>query len=464
MALVLPDDTRSDPKKMREASKLTRPAPAPAPRQVNTDPNMGTVGLPKDDMAAVKANIRARYGEPMQGARDFLNLSHRVQGWAQGKPTLDVNGRVVFPTFNPTTSDLENAGVLKPEQAPQATGTPPPTAMVVHPGQDTNASPPQTVDPSKVVGSPAYQKLAGDISKQTDTYLHRNLAPVQQTNADGTPVAVFSDGSAGIKRTLTQQDIADAAKQLNVAPASNLMRPLASDVYGGTQSSSDMADRILRARQGPMFDNTSPAWQRKLDQSDAVSIANQDWRSPLGTAAHNLGVEMDAGTVRQRRSAEKGLAQLARNQAASARQHAADTSASARQSASDESALQREMVRAEGNQSRALLSRQPKEVTLDDGSLGLIGPNGTVRRALGADGKPVRLRITKDSPGQKRAQTVLDNITKYANDAVKNAALSGKPMAIADARLQSAQLMGLPVAADKQGHRIVNVNGQWIPL
>ena len=91
-------------------------------------------------------------------------------------------------------------------------------------------------------------------------------------------------------------------------------------------------------------------------------------------------------------------------------------------------------------------------------------PNGTVRRALGADGKPVRLRITKDSPGQKRAQTVLDNITKYANDAVKNAALSGKPMAIADARLQSAQLMGLPVAADKQGHRIVNVNGQWIPL
>jgi len=109
----------------------------------------------------------------------------------------------------------------------------------------------------------------------------------------------------------------------------------------------------------------------------------------------------------------------------------------------------------------------PGQIQLADGTLGLMGPDGVVRPAVGSDGNPVKPLTKKEDAAVKRDDDVRAAISKTAGTLLPDIAGVGKPATaehISQARLQAAQIHGLQVAKGKAGDLIVNINGEWQPL
>jgi hypothetical protein len=228
-------------------------------------------------------------------------------------------------------------------------------------------------------------------------------------------VRVFSDGSGGpgappATMTKGQIDALGNGNRLSIAnsgvggnidsEALGGTRPTASGSFGSTPELGSPEGYAL-SRPSPSVDR-SAAILAKADRdadyakSDLASIMGRDPRSPLGTIARNMDVDIDsAGLGGKDAAALKAAANRAQQQGlldieggrASANQDALrDAGATAR--TGTEAA--RDITRAQ------IEKQQPgQHITLADGTLGIVGSDGVVRPATDPTGSPVHLQIGK---------------------------------------------------------------------
>lgn len=284
-------------------------------------------------------------------------------------------------------------------------------------------------------------------------------------------VRVLSDGSHGIARTVTDQQIKDAAASINVAPAP--LAPLASDVLGYTPTSSDMANRRLAQLTRPVT-GARPT-EADFAASERNAIASGDPRSAAGTAASNLRQDAAyARTPRLRRIAEAQLDSLsagAQQSGALAQQGEQQQAVldAQGQNALDVADLQGQYGLAEAK-TQLQRPRAGNPVTLADGTLALQDPyNGQVTRSIGPDGKPARAMVTRDDSATRRTQEIQDQLARTAAELAKNylpppGSPADAPPPYGQFREQAARLQGLSVVKNKAGDQLVNINGQWMPL
>ncbi|HSX21493.1 MAG TPA: hypothetical protein VLE97_01810 [Gaiellaceae bacterium] len=123
--------------------------------------------------------------------------------------------------------------------------------------------------------------------------------------------------------------------------------------------------------------------------SDIASIASRDPRSVLGSAARNAEVEANSvGGKRGNAALANALTSLYGGATApvdiAAKQGTVET-----QNAGE---TERENIQQQGGIAREYVARtaEPQRVSLADGTLGLLGPDGVVRQARGSDGNPVK--------------------------------------------------------------------------
>lgn len=121
-------------------------------------------------------------------------------------------------------------------------------------------------------------------------------------------------------------------------------------------------------------------------QSDVASIANRDPRSVLGSAARNA--EVEANSV----GGKRGTAQLAAALNSLYGGATAPVDVTAKQGVVDTQnagETDRANIETQGGIAREYVARtaEPQKVPLADGTLGLLGPDGVIRVARGADGK-----------------------------------------------------------------------------
>lgn len=178
---------------------------------------------------------------------------------------------------------------------------------------------------------------------------------------DGVPT--FSDGTNGIARTMTNADVQNLGKSLNVVPASAFTR--AAPAFNSDNSDANVA-ALIRSRQGSKF-GISPEMNA---QADLASTLNRDPRSTLGRAALNLSRSanaasttlqrkaaldslqgIDSGVVRNYLDTTAGQSQLANTQAAGA-------NALQRQSLANQGDLARQGLANEGDLARTDLAGQ----------------------------------------------------------------------------------------------------------
>lgn len=220
-------------------------------------------------------------------------------------------------------------------------------------------------------------------------------------------VPTFSDGSGapgGIPATMTKDDIAALGDRLSIVPSTaftNAGAGVSADAAGlAPVSTAGQVATLVRNAQGPKFGITP----EMLAQSDNNAVAMGDWRSAAGTAAHNLAVEAAApSTYLQRSRALNDLGALRENTARAGQQAVDNAATLTRAGIAGQNALDAENLRGQyglaDTRERAAAEaalRKPDQVTLADGTVGLIQPNGTVTRAVGADGKPVQVPMTKN--------------------------------------------------------------------
>lgn len=293
---------------------------------------------------------------------------------------------------------------------------------------------------------------------------------------DGVPT--FSDGSGGIRRTVTNETIRTLGDRLQTAPSPKA--PLASDVLGYTPTP-EQAASLVRPTAVPITGSRPTAQQFAASERDA--IASGDWRSAAGTVASNLQKDAQyAGTPRLRRAAAQTLgAQLAGSLRAGEQAVGANNEA-AIDSARNANALALENLRGQyGLQqgaldtARTLLTRQLPQTTLADGTIALVGPDGVATPARLPDGAPARAAVTRDDSATKRENDILDQLGKgvqaQMEEHAKAQALLPEserqpvtPQQIADWRNLQAKALGLNVVRNKAGEQMVYLNGAWRSL
>lgn len=288
-------------------------------------------------------------------------------------------------------------------------------------------------------------------------------------------VPTFSDGSGlgGNPRTMSDKQIGALGDQLNTVNGANFSRALAQSADGSTPTQDQMVARLVRNTPVPITGSRPTA--ADFAASDAQAIASRDWRSAAGTAASNLAVEAAyARTPRLRRIAETQLQQLqgAAAQSGQLAQQADNQQALTAQQGSNElarTALAGQYGVAE--QQAAQLRRPRQQVTLGDGTIGLLDQtNGTVTPATMADGTVARGPVTREDAGTKRTQELIDQLNKGVQEQLKNYVPTANapeptPDMIRGWRAQQALALNLPVATNpKTGERVVNINGQWTQL
>jgi hypothetical protein len=210
-------------------------------------------------------------------------------------------------------------------------------------------------------------------------------------------VPTFSDGTGGIARTMTDDQIKHFGDNLSRADVGAAGNMLASDALGGATPSTDqmVAQRIAQIQQ-PITGSRPSAEQ--FAAADRLAIAQQDPRSAAGIAARNLSIEAGyARTPRLRRMAETALANLQAGTQQSglagqqAEAQAADTAATGR-NALDAIQLRGTLEGQNQLANTALEARlRPpaagQQVQLADGTIGLISPTtGAITRATLPDG------------------------------------------------------------------------------
>jgi hypothetical protein len=366
---------------------------------------------------------------------------------------------VGVPARAPVLSRHGNAAVAS---------TTPPVALAA----PAAAVPPQTLlgSPAPATAAPAAAQLAAPSARAGGvTVGGRALGYGAMVNG----VPTFSDGSNGIPRTMTDDQIQQLGSRLSRADAGALAQPLASDALGYTPSTEQMVNqRIATLRRNQPITGSRPS-AADFAQSEREAIASGDWRSAAGTVAHNLMV--DAQTV-SRPQRQLALARLQALQGG-VNQDEALAGQQATQAAQFENAQNLENLRgqyglAEGAQRARLaqLTRQGHAVTLADGTLALMDPlTGQITPSRLGSGQAGRALVSKDDAASKRTDALIDQLNKGAQTFAKNWLPSKDqpaptPEMYQQWRLQSARSMGLPLAHNQAGQYVANINGQWVQI
>jgi hypothetical protein len=395
---------------------------------------------------------------------------------------------------NPAGSQLAQEGALRPESGPwSATNPQPMTDAAGNLLSGINAPLPTTVPVAASATKPALGPAA--LAARTAQTSPTNFGAVSSIGAStaGTPamsihgrplgygatingVRTFSDGSGGPgapPATMTRQQIDALANgsRISVADA-GIGGGIGSEAFGGRAgdvlvNTPELGSGIGAPVQRQASVNSAAA--RNADvlraaQSDALSIAARDPRSPFGIFARNADVEANSigGSASDR---DKTLSTLYSAAGAGIEPAARLGEDEVRESGATDRAL----IDAQGGIAREYAGRRsnPQQVSLADGSLGLLGPDGVVRPAIGVDGQPVKQLQQRDDARAKRSAEISDALSKTAAGLLENIAGIGKaatPEQISQARLQAARVHGLQVAENKNGDRLVNINGEWVPL
>jgi hypothetical protein len=379
--------------------------------------------------------------------------------------------------------------VVPASPAPAVASTPtaapvsglPATAAAVIPAAVAAAGSPATAQPT--VQRPAVAIPGTPAAAIAPTRFAANATAAGGVRlADGSFAFSNIPGQAG---NLSQSSI-DALANRNVVPAASFTNPGAgvatSIATGGAVTPGVSPDNIVSRPDGitAAYERTlADQAQRASDaQSDALSVATRDPRSPLGIAARNADIEAQSRLDDAKRSGNR-FAIAAAEQAMDPSRRDAQLSnlATLPLQASREAGTQfqrdvGEQMRgqaaaAERSADRLAMMPRPAQITLADGSLGLLGQDGTVRPALGADGKAVKLAQNKPQADDKRQQAMTDAISTQAGKLLLSMVQPGQaptPQQVSQARRLAAQQNGHAIAVGPDGNFYANVNGTPVRL
>lgn len=259
-------------------------------------------------------------------------------------------------------------------------------------------------------------------------------------------VRTFSDGSGGPTappRTMSDADIANLGKEGRLSRAdagiggniASLAFRSGASLGGGTAAGNVLAGTpelgsaagyaLSRTLSAPQVETPSAYGQARADNieaqrmtaSDASSIVTRDTRSALGRAARAADIDARSSFGTKRERAARYAAATSALDAAAGGGLTAQSQLGGEQVRSA-GALAQESMRQAGDTARANLNAQaeiarafanrpaPTQVPLADGTLGLLGQDGTVRSATDAWGNAVRPR---NQPSAEEIKTINDH-------------------------------------------------------
>jgi len=318
-------------------------------------------------------------------------------------------GKIVVAGDATPTDAAQDPGYLRPATGAFSASNPDPNAPL-RPNATMPTTGPRAAAPIIATVTPATAANAAELAN-----IDRPIAPGVQagaastagapaTSVGGRPlgygatiggVRTFSDGSAGVPATMTPAQIAALGNESRLSRAdAGPGGGIVSEAAGGTLALGAGAGLLSRptavdpvARAAAMNDLA----QRNA-ASDLASIATRDPRSVAGSAARNLDVEAASSAPRPgTRAALDALTAAAGAPITSASKLAGET-------VQDAGATTRAGITAaaqvEGDRLRAG-EKNPDTVNLADGTLGILGKDGTVRPALLPGGQPARPQIGK---------------------------------------------------------------------
>lgn len=411
-----------------------KPALYRAGRAVGSGLNAAHQVAAAGDMAADRA-INAGVDAMKLGVTNF------VRG-VQGKPALNALPTVASNDPVPPASPAAQPSVAKP--------------ILYNP----------TLDQMRANGAVPAQPRAGQIlvapvrrpASETGVTLPDGRKLPYGAMVNGVPT--FSDGTGGfaghpssIPRTMTDAEIRGLGDRLNIVPASTFTRGV--PAFNSDDSEANIA-AIMRSNQGGKF-GTTPEMSAA---ADLAAVANQDPRTTLGRAALNASRRANAApTTLQRKAALTDLAGLntavQRNAAAlidnAAAQGRANTEAGAtlkRQSLANTGALQQQALQNEGELARTDLA-------------GRYGLATTLASPKKTGEMTPRDYMTQLNTG------VQAQIKNYNDQQALLPADQRQPLtdaAITEMRAIQAKALGLRVGTAANGQRVVEINGQVVPL
>ena len=208
--------------------------------------------------------------------------------------------------------------------------------------------------------------------------------------------------------------------------------------------------------------NTALADQQdaaRAAQSRMADIASGDWRSVAGTQAHNAMVDLQSAMgggnsradIQKRQIAQQVYANRMSALLGGGMAPAEETAKLAGQYQQDVGQQQRGLAAAEERAQAAAMEREIRrpgfvQVPMADGSLGLLGTDGIVRPAIGADGKAVRTAKAPDVETAKTAVERQQQLAKTTEQLLQNDDLQRKPgsppMSVSQARMRAYQIHG----------------------
>lgn len=314
----------------------------------------------------------------------------------------------------------------------------------------------------------------------------------QATSINGRPlgygamvngVRVFSDGTGGpgappATMTKAQIDALANGNRISVAD-SGIGGNIQSEAFAAGRPGAGVLGRTPELGSAAGYAVTRPAQQQggvfhmpsQADQaaSDIASALNRDTRTPIGLAMRNADVDADGSARGRRGERQRRNEAVVGALADAAKQSAANQGAAAVEGMRNRTDLARAAMDNQGELARAQINRpMPSTIDMADGTLGAVGADGVARPIVGADGKPARRMLARDDSATKRSEDLYDKWNAAAADMLKNSVEIGKqatPEQIAAARLAAAQLNGLAVATSADGqNKLVNINGEWVPL
>lgn len=215
-------------------------------------------------------------------------------------------------------------------------------------------------------------------------------------------VRVFSDGTGGANApaaTVDSAALADIAKGRSLTRAdAGPGGAIGSEAFGGTPELGAFTGGVGVPRpqpQGNTFarDQAAIADATRNAQSDLASIATRDFRSVLGSAARNADVERNSRGSAGERDHASALSGLTGAAVAGLK----PTADLAGEDIRDSGATSRANTEAAASIERAAIEKRPgfRDVNLADGTMGVLGPDGVMRPAVDASGKPVRPQVGK---------------------------------------------------------------------
>lgn len=269
-------------------------------------------------------------------------------------------------------------------------------------------------------------------------------------------VPTFSDGSGAPgapPRTMTDAEIKGLGDRLNIVPATAFTRP--APTFNSDNTDQNVAN-IIASRQGGKFGVTP----EMTANANLAAVVNQDPRSTLGRAALNAARRASgATTVLQRKAAlddqaalrdavtHSGLAGVD-NAAAQGRANTAAAATLQRQGMANAGALQQQALQNEGELARTDLA----------GQYGVAQTLASPKKAGEMTPKDYMTQLNTGVQAQ---------IKNYNDQQALLPADQRQPLtdaAIAEMRAIQAKALGLRVGTAANGQRVVQINGQVVPL